>query len=237
MLNTQQPEPQIEDNGKEIDIVKVWKTIQGEGPFAGTPAIFIRLAGCNIQCPACDTNYTSERKKLKWIEIDQWIHRVRQKDMIDLVVITGGEPFRQNIREMCEILVAKDMRVQIETNGIICPSDHNEWMESVTVVCSPKTPNIHRNLYRYIKALKYVLKDGEIDEDDGLPLRTLGRNTSVAKPYFSVAHPEEQPEIYVQPLDEQDEEKNKRNLDATLASAMKFGYRLCLQTHKIIGLE
>ena len=52
-LNVQPPEKQVSRSDGFLDVVSVFKTIQGEGPFAGTPAIFVRTAGCNLFCPNC----------------------------------------------------------------------------------------------------------------------------------------------------------------------------------------
>ena len=64
MLPNSQP---IEKRSRDADVLEVhsiFYTLQGEGPFCGSPAIFIRLAGCNLQCPGCDTDYTSKREHL-----------------------------------------------------------------------------------------------------------------------------------------------------------------------------
>jgi len=52
-MNNQRREKMDSDPGGWLEIVSVWDTIQGEGPFAGSPAVFVRLAGCNLQCPFC----------------------------------------------------------------------------------------------------------------------------------------------------------------------------------------
>lgn len=209
-------------------------TIQGEGPFAGTPAIFVRLAGCNLQCPACDTDYTSERTTVHPLEIishvEQWVPPQRRHRQ--LVVITGGEPFRQNLAPLVVALVAEGYRVQIETNGTL-------WLEHFpadicTIVCSPKTPKINPKLAEKVTAFKYVVQTGFVDASDGLPFATLGQinQKSVARPPVgSLA------EIYVQPLDEQDAKKNRANTELAVRSCLTFGYRLCIQTHKLANLE
>ena len=83
MTNVQKQEGYSKDLiGNSLEVVDLWQTIQGEGPFAGMRAIFIRLAGCNLQCPFCDTDYTSKRETLEvrmiyqkaidlWVEIFQ----------------------------------------------------------------------------------------------------------------------------------------------------------------------
>src|SRR5271163_4878736 len=96
-----------------IEVVKIFKTIQGEGPFTGIPAVFIRFAGCSLQCPKCDTDYTTNRKTMT---IDEIVKEVREYNA-PLVVITGGEPFRQNVRQLVNDLFLFYFKIQVETNG------------------------------------------------------------------------------------------------------------------------
>lgn len=229
--NLQPPERSHHDQDGTLDVVDVWKTIQGEGPFAGRPAIFVRLAGCNIQCPLCDTNYTTGRRMIVPGVLANKVRLEVAGIYKPLVVITGGEPLRQNLAPLIEVLLRRDIArdIQIETNGILCP---DLQYDEITVVCSPKMPNINRRLQPHIKALKYILQAGQVSIEDGLPKATLGSDWNVGRPDREICNAE----IYVQPLDEQDEVKNKANLDATLASVSLFGHRLCLQVHKIIGL-
>lgn len=222
----------------DLDVHSVWKTIQGEGPLAGNPAIFVRLAGCNLRCRLCDTDYTSNRRKMSPIDLRDKVNELCDGCNIRLVVLTGGEPFRQNITPLCKHLMAWGFRVQIETNGTIGP--HPWFMTSegsddsvASIVCSPKTPTIHPKIMDRANAFKYILQDGFVDPLDGLPLNVLGMNVRVARPDNEYLHRE----IYVQPLDEQDEDKNRANVKAAVDSSFKFGYRLCLQQHKQIGLD
>ena len=230
-LNTQPVEKQVFRDDGALEVVEVWRTIQGEGPLAGTSAIFVRLAGCNLQCPACDTDYTSYRKVSSVVEIAAEISLADIEDgQIDLVVLTGGEPFRQNIRPLVEELIEDDYRVQIETNGTLFGKLY--WSSGrIEVVCSPKTAKLSAELEPNIDAYKYILEAGQVDPDDGLPLSVLGLQTRPARPRPGFAG-----DVFVQPQDDQDPAKNKANIDAAVASCMKYGYRLSLQTHKILGL-
>jgi organic radical activating enzyme len=148
-----------------------------------------------------------------------------------LVVITGGEPLRQNIKPTVSILLEFNFDVQIETNGSLY---RDLPYDGITVVCSPKTGTINKNLAPHISALKYVGKAGDLAEDDGLPLSALDHpaNPRLARPPAGFDGP-----IYLQPADEQDDEKNLSNLKAITESVLKYGYLLQLQVHKIIGVE
>lgn len=217
-----------------LKIFKIFPTIQGEGPFAGRPAVFIRLYGCNLQCPMCDTDYTSTYVDMTPVKISQeasWF--VNSHDDKPLVVITGGEPFRQNITPMVEELLGFGFTVQIETNGSLYLEDFP--YDKVTIVCSPKTGSIHKKLEPHIDAMKYVLHADEVDVEDGLPLRALAHpaKPKLAKPpkHLTIN------QIYVQPVDEDDEFQNSRHLQAAVNSSRYFGYTFCLQVHKVIEVE
>lgn len=236
-LNTQPTEKQvIRDNGA-LDVVDVWSTLQGEGPFAGVPAVFVRLAGCNLKCPACDTDYTTNREIYTPSELIEIVHSfgpaTRPKFRgLGLAVITGGEPFRQSCGPFVRALLIAGFRVQFETNGTLYDPSMEDWWNSVTVVCSPKSGTVNPKLVKHISVMKYVLRDGEVDELDGLPTSALMNGV---RPF---RHPHLQfgRDIYLQPCDEQDEVANKRNTEATIRSCQEFGYTFCLQVHKVLGL-
>jgi organic radical activating enzyme len=234
-INQQPPEGPGRTDTTARDVFKIFYTMQGEGPFNGTPAVFLRLSGCNLQCPACDTDYTSQRRFMMPAEIADACESAAGDSLCRLVVITGGEPFRQDLTGIVNELHCRGWKVQIETNGTLAPHGNEPFpFHNVTIVCSPKTPRINGKLEPHIAAYKYVIQDGFVDTADGLPTVTLGK--------FRPARKHEQnsntfAEIFVQPLDEQDPVKNANNTRAALESCMKYGYRLCLQTHKMLNLE
>lgn len=222
MHNTQPKEKVVHNCA--LDVHSVWKTMQGEGPFAGWPATFIRLAGCNLDCPGCDTDYTSKRRLYSAREILELTrHHETPKR---LVVLTGGEPCRQDLSETIQLLLEDGYLVQLETNGTI----FRNLPLATVIICSPKTPVIHPDWQDRITAYKYVLRAGEIDED-GLPTSVLLNGLRPARPHAKYRGP-----IYVQPLDEQDFAANYRNLIACRDVCLEHGYILCLQLHKIAEL-
>lgn len=219
-----------------LDVFKVFYTVQGEGPFAGQPAVFIRLAGCDLQCPQCDTDYTSQRQEIPTEQLLMEVNRVCsggiwwRKNWKPLIVFTGGEPLRQNIGPAVRVLLEADyINVQIETNGS-CFQPEVPYLP-ITVVCSPKTPTLNRNLIPHIKHLKYVIEYGKVDES-GFPESTLGNHFGVCRPWPGFSGT-----IWVQPLDTGDPLRNKANADECVRVAMKFGYRVSVQTHKLLGVE
>ena len=115
-----------------MKVCEIFNGIQGEGLFQGAPATFIRFSGCNLKCPWCDTKYhTHDTKKMDAVEILKQVEH-------NLVVITGGEPFMQDLEELKHLieLFSSDTIIQFETNGTIPPP---EWLpETVWCAVSPK---------------------------------------------------------------------------------------------------
>ena len=236
-MNEQQAIPANFMADGEIDIHSMFKTIQGEGPFCGERALFIRLYGCNLQCPWCDTEYTSQYNRMTPAEIWHRVVAAYAWPRGGLIVFTGGEPFRQNVLPTIFELLCAGYRVQVETNGVTVPHDievlnyaSSVYRGNFTIVCSPKTSRISPEIGARASAFKYVLRAGEV-ADDGLPTRALGHPAS---PH--VARPRKGAPVYVQPMDEQDETRNVANLAAAMDSCTTHGYTLQLQIHKIIGV-
>ncbi len=217
-----------------MDVHSIFYTIQGEGPLAGRPAVFVRLNDCNLQCPGCDTDYTSERKCWDPQYLAQNILKKYLAPSAPLVVLTGGEPFRQNLIPLISILQQKQCHVQIETNGTLgLPRDKYlpvDW-PLVDIVCSPKSWHVNSMLARFITAYKYIVSADSIFEKDGLPLTALGLpiKPMLARP--REGFPTEK--IYVQPMYP---DPDGTNLQACLKSCYQFGYSLSIQQHKIIGV-
>lgn len=230
ILNTQPVEKQWLDPEGKLDVVSVFLTIQGEGPFAGRPAVFVRLAGCNLSsiCKACDTDYTSGRRLYTPEELRRKV--IETASNCNLVVITGGEPFRQNISAFATLMSINELfTVQVETNGTYYLPTFPYW--TTTLVCSPKTPTINHKVRQHVRHLKYVLEADRVAED-GLPTGSLGAKFPPCRPWDTFNGT-----VWVQPQDDQDPDKNLRNVQAAVQSAMSNGrYRLCLQIHKVINL-
>lgn len=214
-----------------VQIHSIFPTIQGEGPFCGERALFFRLHGCNLRCPGCDTDYTST---ILQVAPHFMATKARELDWQPgaLVVITGGEPFRQNIGPAVIALLEAGYRVQVETNGVLAPEGIPWEHPRFTVVCSPKTSRIHETIMQEAIAFKYVLQHGQVSDDDGLPTRALMHAASPR-----VARPPEGALVFVQPMDEGEPEANALNLDAAIRSTMTFGHRLQIQVHKHINME
>ena len=211
-------------DGTKLQVQEIFKTFQGEGPYTGYPAIFIRLGGCNLACDFCDTEFESF-KELSLKEIINTTNTLSgQHSKLfthKLVVITGGEPFRQPIEKLCDELITEGYKIQIETNGTL----FRDINKLVSIICSPKNTNgytpIRDDLLQRIHALKFI----------------ISANNNLYNKVGEVGQTKYNIPIYVQPMDELDENKNLQNIQATLKIATENGYNISLQTHKIIGIK
>lgn len=122
-------------------VTSIFRTVQGEGPHAGTPAAFVRLAKCQLSCNFCDTYFDSG----DWLDpgaiLGAAVGACPTGVMPDLMVITGGEPTLQgNLGKFIDVVLTEPnspfSRVQIESNGLI----RADVPDRTTVVVSPKRP-------------------------------------------------------------------------------------------------
>ena len=225
MLGNNPIRPPVRGDGDQLEVKHIFPTLQGEGPFVGHPAVFVRLGGCNLACTFCDTDF----EDFKSMDVADIITRVKElaqdetgQRTKNLVVITGGEPLRQNINTLCEILLANKFKVQIETNGTLFRS----LPEAVSIICSPKNTGqgyaqLREDLLPRLQALKFILSR----HDD--KYRNVGQ---VGQEQYNIP-------VYVQPMDEQDTVRNAENRAYATEIALRHGYILSLQTHKILGIE
>ena len=239
MLNTQKPEGAVRNDGLTLDLHSVFPTIQGEGPFTGQRAVFVRLAGCNLQCPGCDTEYTRGRRVEPIAHIVEEVTQAvgHHPTTGYLVVITGGEPLRQPIGPLVQCLLMLRFRVQIESNGMYEPDPALASLLlscSTSILClvvSPKTAKIHPANYMGATVFKYVL-DALYVDTDGLPIYALGHEAGKG-----VARPRPGAPVYLTPYDDPDDPNCvATNVKAVVRSAMEHGYIAGIQLHKFLNL-
>jgi len=107
-------------------VVEKFISINGEGNAAGELSVFIRFAGCNLNCSYCDTLWANDVDKVKYEEMSgEDIFSYIKSTGIRNVTLTGGEPLLQDgIHELLVLLANTDnLRVEIETNGSVELSD------------------------------------------------------------------------------------------------------------------
>jgi len=190
-----------------LQLAEIFYSVQGEGAHAGTPAVFVRLAGCNLNCRFCDTDYS-----LKFFaHADEVVARVRELGgACPMVVLTGGEPTMQpDIGPLIDALRADGRRVHIESNGVIALDLPND----VWLTISPKE--------RLHPAQAARANEAKLIVDERVPLEWIER--------FAPGTP-----IFLQP--EGNKPKNVvLAYDAVKAHPARL--RLSLQTHKFIGVR
>src|SRR5262249_38081012 len=100
-----------------MQIIEIYRSIQGESSFAGIPCTFVRLAACNLRCVWCDSEYTfTGGKKMSSEDIEQEVVRLAPTGLVE---ITGGEPLLQEreLVPMMERLLSRGYTLLLETTG------------------------------------------------------------------------------------------------------------------------
>jgi 7-carboxy-7-deazaguanine synthase len=100
-----------------VYLIEIYKSIQGESSFAGRPCIFVRLAGCNLRCSWCDSEYTFTGGYRKSEE--EIVAEIQKLAPVQLVEFTGGEPMLQGreLIPLMERLLGQGYELMIETSG------------------------------------------------------------------------------------------------------------------------
>jgi 7-carboxy-7-deazaguanine synthase len=101
-----------------MQIIEIYKSLQGESTYAGLPCIFVRLTGCNLRCTWCDSEYTFQGGvKMSLEQVMAEVQRLSPNG--GLVEITGGEPMLQQreIVTLMEGLLQAGYKVLLETSG------------------------------------------------------------------------------------------------------------------------
>jgi len=211
---------------KRYGVREVFPTLQGEGAQAGSPAVFLRFAGCNLGydvCPWCDTDWV---KAVHNEGLEGTLALVRQAAEEGfggeheglLLVATGGEPSLQLDRPLSDALRARGYRISMESNGSR-PVDRSlvDWL-----TVSPKQPG-------------FAQKEG-----DELKLLFSGANAPGITPDVDavrrIAEGTAFRNYFLQPIDLP--ANGGPNYAETVRAVMELGppWRLSVQTHKVMGI-
>lgn len=189
---------------------EIFYSLQGEGLHTGTPAVFLRLSGCNLKCPFCDTKHESFTEMTEE-EIVEKVSAYPSRT----IVITGGEPMLQLNASLTRLLHKAGFTIHIETNGsrLIPEGAEIDW-----VTCSPKDGG--KVIIQHIDELKVVF---------------MGKNSGQDMTQYDELKASE---YRLQPLDTGNETQNltvrQLTIDYILANPK---WKLSLQTHKILNVR
>lgn len=207
-------------------VKEIFPTLQGEGAQAGTRAVFLRMAGCNLwsgreddrataRCTFCDTDFVGmdgpgggrfpDPGALADAVAEAWGPAADHR----LVVVTGGEPLLQLDAPLIEALHARAFRIAVESNGTIPAPPGIDWL-----CISPKAGNALAQFHG--DELKLVWPQVGLDPR-ALPTAFTHR--------------------FVQPKDVEDPADRAANVQACIAFIHAHpGWRLSVQTHKVLGI-
>lgn len=187
---------------------EIFYSLQGEGYFTGTPAVFLRFSGCNLKCGFCDTSH----EDFTLMSPADIISRLKEYPSRH-VVITGGEPSLQLDQLLVDMLHDEGFFIQIETNGTRRLPEGIDW-----VTCSPKGSAAGESAVRlrHIDELKVVY--------EGQDVESLA-NSLPAMHYF------------LQPCSSPRYEGGSNTADTVAYILAHPHWRLSLQTHKLIDIQ
>jgi len=189
-----------------LQLTEIFYSVQGEGAFTGTPAVFVRLAGCNLSCSFCDTDYS-----LKFVASSAQVVKMVRDAGGDcpMVILTGGEPLAQaGVLELIDALRNDGRRVHIESNGTIA----TQLPADVWLTVSPKE-RVDARMAARANEVKLIV-------DRRVPEEHLALFAQHAQ-------------ILLQP--EGNKPRNVE-IALEYAKANPARFRLSLQTHKFIGV-
>jgi 7-carboxy-7-deazaguanine synthase len=123
-----------------LRVAELFRSLQGEGPSAGTPAHFLRLQGCDVGCVWCDTKYSWDAGQGRSCTIAEAFHELRALGPAPLLVVTGGEPLAHpGVERLLTAALGQWPRVEVETSGSEPPPLAHERL---FYVWSPKLPGV-----------------------------------------------------------------------------------------------
>ena len=194
-------------------INEIFYSLQGEGRHAGRAAVFIRLSGCNLKCPFCDTDFSQYRE----MTIEEITDEVCNLSLdCHFVVITGGEPTLQNCTHLIDELHKNGYAVAMESNGTNYAPFNCDWLtiSPKTLFVGTKAAEIKQKRCNELKVVFDCVNDPEV-------------YNNVRAEYF-----------YLQPCDTGDMQKNKEIMNKCVEYIKKHPkWKLSLQTQKILNVR
>ncbi len=216
-----------------LPIVERFHSLQGEGIHFGKSAFFIRLAGCNVKCPWCDTKESWSMISHPKETISQLAHEaaIAQTNGAEFLVITGGEPLHHNLNTLCEAIKTatttknnQAMPIHLETSGVNEISGTINW-----ITLSPKR-HLHprKSLLQICDELKVII----FQEEDLIFAEEMAEKSMLEKKKTGPKEKSRKPHLFLQPG--WNSQEGKKLAIEYIKSHPKW--RLSLQGHKLIGI-
>ena len=142
---------EMPEREKTLTVNEIYRSIQGESTWAGSPCVFVRLTFCDLRCSYCDTEYAFyEGQKQTLPEIANAVAAFA----CPLVEITGGEPLLQkNVLPLMSMLIENGLTVLLETSGAHDISKVDPLVHRMMDLKTPGSGEAHRNLFSNVEHL------------------------------------------------------------------------------------
>lgn len=142
----------------DFKVVEKFVSINGEGKRCGQLAVFIRFAGCNLNCSYCDTAWAREMEAIHELMSPQEIYDYIKSTGIKVVTLTGGEPLlQQGITVLLELLASdKELYVEIETNGTVLLDEFSKIENPPSFTMDYKLPSSNMEDRMLLENFKYL---------------------------------------------------------------------------------
>ncbi len=143
-------------------VVETFHSVQGEGTWTGVNAFFVRLGGCDVGCPWCDTKESWNAKRHPVYSAED-LTKEAQKHNPAIVIITGGEPLMHNLNPLTTSMKNLGMKVHLETSGAHPFSGSFDWVTFSPKQFKPPHPSIYPNVseLKVVVVNKYDLRWAE----------------------------------------------------------------------------
>jgi organic radical activating enzyme len=205
-------------------VVETFHSLQGEGVHTGRSAFFLRLAGCDVACPWCDTKPSwpeAAHPRLALADLARQAQRAKEQGAA-FVVVTGGEPLQHDLGPLCAALAACGLPLHLETSGVHPLSGRFAW-----ITLSPKR---HRPPGEEILAVCHELKVVVQQPADIVFAEAMAARAGALRPAAGAGA---SPALLLQPA--WGEPEGER---LAIAHVQRHpAWRLSLQTHKVLSLR
>lgn len=219
-----------------LPVNEIFETIQGEAHWTGTPAVFLRLQGCDVGCPWCDTKHTWAVDPAREVAIDAMLAKegdaptyarldpgalvelIRGRFTARHIVITGGEPCVHDLSDFTLRLASHGLHVQVETSGTQpVRVDPRTWVTVSPKIGMPGGFAVRRDALERANEIKHpVGKPADVER-----LAQLLAEHGVRPPL-----------VWLQPLSQ-----SEKATEICMVAARDLDWRVSIQTHKFIGVR